>query len=68
MFKGVKWDVNSGFTPFVIVIATFNNTNTVLQASDRQDIVAIRRNDLLQRYSCYSSIYSYQTPKIYPYI
>lgn len=51
MFKGVKWDVNSGFTPFVIVIATFNNTNTFLQASDRQDIVAIRRNDLLQRYS-----------------
>ena len=68
MLKGVKWDVNSGFTPFAIVIATFNNTNTALQTSDRQDIVAIRQNYLLQRYNCYSSIYSYQTPKIYSYI
>ncbi len=56
--------MNSGLTPFAIVIATFKNTNTVLQATDRQYIVAIRRNNLLQHYSRYSSIYSYQNINI----
>ncbi len=31
-----------------------------LQTSDQQDIVATQRNNLLQRYSCYSSFYTYQ--------
>ena len=58
--------MNSGLTPIVIVIVIVNSnkTSAATQAPDRQYIVAIQRNNLLQHYSRYSSIYSYQNINI----
>ena len=57
----VKWGVNSGLTSIGLLFVNFNNLSISTYASDQQDIVTIRRNNLLQCYSCYSSFYTYQT-------